>query len=388
MPTIDMPVCGKSFAVRNTTPAVLTLSIETYMKSELNPQKIVSKIESMSGDMENGRSRVTIALSGNVSGGFYNASLDCRAQPHPIVHSACELSIVQRGNLDIEMTDEDAIRNLKTSYADLFQKDDFAGVLSSIELLREALFDEKKRALKLALEKSSAAVGPVTDRGNMTVNKGDGSERVRFKTLIDSELPNTKAIFELVNEAVPVKDKPGMTVKKWHTKSSAHKYVANGKFTFVYKGGTFSAGKEVGHYWLAKGGGDVDFAGEVTFDDGAVTHWDNGSGHYIPHPALARIVPFPYDKFEPKHAGELAKKRRVEQERKERAEAALRYWNPIDEFLRNPENRQPNSRDTMRAAVARFRGPDRPDLSNRDVQDRMLSLGLVSDPKRMQWVNQ
>ena len=41
----------------------------------------------------------------------------------------------------------------------------------------------------------------------------------------------------------------------------------------------------------------VSYAGWVRFSRGRVMSWDDGSGHFLPHPGLARICPFPYEKF-------------------------------------------------------------------------------------------
>jgi hypothetical protein len=241
----------------------------------------------------------------------------------------------------------------------------------------------------------------VTPLSNMNVVSGGKTERVTFSTTIDSELPDNTSIFDLVckhemADRTAVQLQPGgkgmvrQTVKVqvmdhvWYTKSGATEHRADGTFTFIYKNRNFKVGKQVGHYWLSAGGNDVQFAGEVTFKHGELTHWDNRSGHFLPHPAMARTVPFPYDKFEPRHVHQIASAKERARKEKEAAEGALRFWGSIDEYLRTAD-RSGNSRDVMRGAVAKFGNADN-QLSNRDIQNRMLSLGLVTDAKRMAWV--
>jgi len=53
-----------------------------------------------------------------------------------------------------------------------------------------------------------------------------------------------------------------------------------------------------GHVDLSAGG-DISYGGQVTFKDGKIQSWNNGSGHYRPDPAYAHQSGLDVDKFDP-----------------------------------------------------------------------------------------
>ena len=69
-----------------------------------------------------------------------------------------------------------------------------------------------------------------------------------------------------------------------------------GRYDFVIRGGKIVIGR--GHYALAEGA-DVEFAGEIEFNNGRITEWSNASGHYRPSGFFKANAGLPIDKFRP-----------------------------------------------------------------------------------------
>ena len=96
---------------------------------------------------------------------------------------------------------------------------------------------------------------------------------------------------------------------KWvEVSPSGKERTASGSYNFVVQDGVMYGARQatkigqpkVKHIDLARGG-EVDYAGEVTFsgrpDRGQVRSWSNASGHYRPEPSAAPQAGLPIDTF-------------------------------------------------------------------------------------------
>ncbi|OUL70297.1 hypothetical protein [Paraburkholderia hospita] len=288
-----------------------------------------------------------------------------------------------------------ALGKVGKDYEAAFRKEGFEGITQSWDLIasyarsyRMSRLDATRiTEMNSLFAQSRELTARFTEFRNL-VNPGiDGSSNFKFKTLIDGELENRNAIFEVKpSKSDPLefllykKDGRRMMV------DADHQMHPLGKYNYVVYAGSIMVGKGVGHYWLSNGGKQVSGAGSVTFKQvnvsgnlksGVVVHWDNDSGHFRPHPGVALYQgPFPAHLFEAVHIREML----IWNKRAVVPQAPL--VNPlevaIDQAFRNPA-RGPDARQAIIEIAKAL------NLSNRVVKDKMFSMNVIASMKTSKW---